>query len=63
MRQAVVPFRATSELWDCWRVYVKPGLTTLPEMEENPRSDCHAWASGTLADFPSTILGKVKLDY
>lgn len=45
------------KLWDRWRVFISQGLTTLPEMEINPRSDCHAWSAVPLAEFPSTILG------
>jgi len=44
-------------LWNRWRVFQQQGLTTLPETEVNPRSDCHAWSSVPLAEFPSTILG------
>lgn len=44
-------------LWDRWRAFLSQGLTTLPETEKNPRSDCHAWSSVPLAEFPSTILG------
>ncbi|KRE55995.1 alpha-L-rhamnosidase C-terminal domain-containing protein [Paenibacillus sp. Soil750] len=33
------------------------GLTTLPETEVNPRSDCHAWSALPLAEFPASILG------
>jgi len=47
----------TFQLWDRWRVFVSQGLTTLPETEVNPRSDCHAWSAVPLAEFPSTILG------
>lgn len=45
------------ELWDRWRVFASQGLTTLPETEVNPRSDCHAWSAVPLAEFPATILG------
>lgn len=45
------------DLWDRWRVFLSQGLTTLPEMEVNPRSDCHAWSAVPLAEFPGTILG------
>jgi alpha-L-rhamnosidase len=45
------------QLWDRWRVFASQGLTTLPETEENPRSDCHAWSAVPLAEFPATILG------
>lgn len=45
------------EQWDRWRVFASQGLTTLPETEHNPRSDCHAWSAVPLAEFPSTILG------
>jgi alpha-L-rhamnosidase len=49
------------DLWDRWRVFISQGLTTLPETEVNPRSDCHAWTAVPLAEFPGTILG-IKLD-
>ncbi|MEK5163522.1 alpha-L-rhamnosidase C-terminal domain-containing protein [Paenibacillus sp. FSL R5-0527] len=45
------------QLWDRWRPFLSQGLTTLPETEMNPRSDCHAWSSVPLAEFPATILG------
>lgn len=45
------------DLWGRWRVFISQGLTTMPEMEANPRSDCHAWSAVPLAEFPSTILG------
>ncbi|WP_373232348.1 family 78 glycoside hydrolase catalytic domain [Cohnella sp.] len=44
-------------LWDRWRVFTKQGLTTLPETEVNPRSDCHAWSAVPLAEFPASFLG------
>ncbi|MBO9598762.1 MAG: family 78 glycoside hydrolase catalytic domain, partial [Cohnella sp.] len=47
----------TFRLWDRWRVFASQGLTTLPETEVNPRSDCHAWSAVPLAEFPATILG------
>lgn len=43
--------------WDRWRVFSKQGLTTLPETEVNPRSDCHAWSSVPIAEFPAYFLG------
>lgn len=43
--------------WDRWRVFLRQGLTTLPETEVNPRSDCHAWSSVPLAEFPAYFLG------
>ncbi|MGO4532375.1 family 78 glycoside hydrolase catalytic domain [Paenibacillus sp. 2TAF8] len=49
-------------LWDRWRVFASQGLTTLPEMEVNPRSDCHAWSAVPLAEFPATILGVTPAD-
>nr|WP_253957879.1 alpha-L-rhamnosidase C-terminal domain-containing protein [Metabacillus halosaccharovorans] len=45
------------DLWDRWRVFLSQGLTTLPETEVNPRSDCHAWSAIPLAEFPTSILG------
>lgn len=45
------------QLWDRWRVFASQGLTTLPETEVNPRSDCHGWSAVALAEFPATILG------
>jgi alpha-L-rhamnosidase len=45
------------EMWDRWRPFAKQGLTTLPEVEVNPRSDCHAWSAVALAEFPASILG------
>jgi hypothetical protein len=50
------------EMWDRWRVFASQGLTTLPEMESNPRSDCHAWSAVPLAEFPATILGVSSAD-
>lgn len=49
-------------LWDRWRNFIHQGLTTLPETEVNPRSDCHAWSSLPLAEFPSTILGVTPIE-
>jgi hypothetical protein len=51
----------TFELWDRWRVFLAQGLTTLPETEVNPRSDCHAWSAVPLTEFPSIILGVSSL--
>jgi len=45
------------EIWDRWRGFANQGLTTLPEVEVNPRSDCHAWSAVPLAEFPASILG------
>lgn len=48
-------------LWDRWRAFLAQGLTTLPETEVNPRSDCHAWSAVPLVEFPATILGVMPL--
>ncbi|RCW43477.1 alpha-L-rhamnosidase C-terminal domain-containing protein [Paenibacillus prosopidis] len=47
----------TFDMWDRWRAFARQGLTTLPEVEVNPRSDCHAWSAVPLAEFPASILG------
>ncbi|WP_167330796.1 alpha-L-rhamnosidase C-terminal domain-containing protein [Paenibacillus sonchi] len=51
----------TFELWDRWRAFLAQGLTTLPETEVNPRSDCHAWSAVPLTEFPAIILGMSSL--
>jgi alpha-L-rhamnosidase len=45
------------EMWDRWRGFASQGLTTMPEVEVNPRSDCHAWSAVPLAEFPASLLG------
>lgn len=50
------------EVWDRWRVFAGQGLTTLPETETNPRSDCHAWSAVPLAEFPASILGVTPVE-
>jgi hypothetical protein len=43
--------------WDRWRRMVELHITTWPETDENPRSECHAWSATPLYEFPASILG------
>lgn len=42
---------------DTWYNMLSQGLTTFAEIENNPRSDCHAWSASPLFDFLHLIAG------
>lgn len=46
-----------SEKWDIWRNMVKMNLSTCVEDGVAGRSDCHAWGSLALYEWPSVTLG------
>ena len=50
-------YQETEALWDLWRVLIPQNLTTIPEIPFNTRSDCHAWGSLPLYEFPRKVLG------
>jgi hypothetical protein len=51
-------YEKTETLWDDWKRLLDLDLTTIPETPyENVRSDCHAWSSLLLYEYPSKILG------
>ena len=47
----------TRELWAKWTVLLELGCTTVPEVPDAPRSECHAWGALALWDFPRYFLG------
>ncbi|MEP7110300.1 MAG: alpha-L-rhamnosidase C-terminal domain-containing protein [Ferruginibacter sp.] len=42
---------------DTWYNMLGQGLTTFAEIEDNPRSDCHAWSASPLFDFLNLVAG------
>jgi hypothetical protein len=52
----------TRELWDMWKGLLSLGCTTVPEIPEQPRSECHAWGALALWDFPRYFLGVREAD-
>jgi hypothetical protein len=40
-----------------WHNMLSQGLTTFAEIENNPRSDCHAWSASPLFDFLNLVGG------
>ena len=42
---------------DNWHSMLSDGLTTFAEVEDNPRSDCHAWSASPLFDFLNLLAG------
>jgi Bacterial alpha-L-rhamnosidase. len=47
----------TEKLWEMWKRLIPMHLTTVPEIPDKSRSDCHAWGSILLFEFPRKILG------
>jgi hypothetical protein len=51
-------YEQTETLWDDWKRLLDLDLTTIPETPyDDVRSDCHAWSSLLLYEYPSKILG------
>jgi hypothetical protein len=50
-------YHETESLWNLWRGLISQHLTTIPETPFNTRSDCHAWGSLPLYEFPRKVLG------
>lgn len=50
-------YEETEKLWQLWQVLLPQGLTTIPEKPGETRSDCHAWGSLLLYEFPRSMLG------
>jgi hypothetical protein len=51
-------YEETETLWGDWKRLLDLDLSTIPETPyENVRSDCHAWSSLLLYEYPSKILG------
>ena len=50
-------YSETYKLWDTWTGLLEKNLTTWPEDMVSQRSDCHAWGSIPLYEFPACILG------
>lgn len=50
-------YDATEPLWKLWEQPLKWHMTTVPEEPSDARSDCHAWGSMMLYEFPRKILG------
>jgi len=40
-----------------WKAHLANGLSTWPESDGNPRSDCHAWSVAPSVEFIESILG------
>lgn len=40
-----------------WEQFIAQGMKTFPEVDINPRSECHAWSSSPAYEFLATICG------
>lgn len=47
----------TEKLWDMWKILIELKLTTTPEDQVQPRSDCHAWGALPIYEFTTNLLG------
>ena len=56
MEQAGI-YGMMDEVMEPWRQMLADHLTTCPESNRNPRSDCHAWSAAALYEVPAVILG------
>lgn len=45
------------KLFDKWRIMIKNNMTTWGESPDWTRSECHAWSSVMLYEFPAAVLG------
>jgi len=50
-------YEDTERLWDMWKRMIELKLTTTPEDQVRPRSDCHAWGALPLYEFTTNLLG------
>lgn len=50
-------YEDTEKLWDMWKIIIDLKLTTTPEEQVQPRSDCHAWGALPLYEFTTNFLG------
>jgi hypothetical protein len=51
-------YEKTEAQWDDWKRLLPLDLSTVPETPyDNSRSDCHAWSSLLLYEYPAKILG------
>jgi hypothetical protein len=51
-------YEKTESLWEDWKRFLPLNLSTLPETPyDDSRSDCHAWSSLLLYEYPAKILG------
>jgi alpha-L-rhamnosidase len=50
-------YEDTEKLWDMWKKLIEMKLTTTPEDQVQPRSDCHAWGALPLYEFSTNLLG------
>jgi len=47
----------TEALWEPYKNLLSLNLSTLPEIPDQARSDCHAWSALALYEFPAVLLG------
>jgi alpha-L-rhamnosidase len=50
-------YEDTEKLWNMWKKLIELKLTTTPEDQVQPRSDCHAWGALPLYEFTTNLLG------
>jgi len=56
-------YEKTEAQWDEWKRLLPLNLSTVPETPyDNSRSDCHAWSSLLLYEYPAKILGVYPLE-
>ncbi|MCQ2431112.1 MAG: hypothetical protein MJ175_00760 [Clostridia bacterium] len=55
--ESVGMYEKTEALWELWKKIPPQALTTIPETPIGARSDCHAWGSLMLYEYPAKILG------
>ena len=56
-------YEKTKVLWEDWKRFLPLNLSTVPETPyDDSRSDCHAWSSLLLYEYPAKILGVYPLE-
>ena len=50
-------YERTQPQWELYKKLLAQNLSTVPEVPEQPRSDCHAWSALALYEFPAHLLG------
>jgi len=55
--QKINMYGRVTEFFDVLKSFINLNVTTIPETPFSPRSECHAWGSFALYEFPRSLLG------